>query len=323
MITRRTALVGSTAACAMAALLPGEAFSAGRQLLRILSSGAPGSISDILARPIATALTTADRPAVVDNRPGAGGFLAINEMLRSPADGNTLMVISVASTIWNKYLYNKLPYDPADIVPVSPLAEIPHMLVVRPDFPAADVQEFVKVARKAGGRLTYGYGGKGGAAHVSFARFAKVAGIEATAVTYKSGPPALQDLMGGQIDAMLDGVPLLEPQVKAGKLKALAVASKSRLASLPDVPTLSESGYRDFEAVVWVGIGAKKGTPSEILNATNVQISDALQRQQVKDVYRRAGALVRQSSLQAFTDFFRAEDQMWGPELKMAGITID
>lgn len=323
MITRRTALLGSAAAPAIAALLPGVARSADKQLARIISSGAAGSISDMLARPIATGLTTADRTVVVENRPGAGGFVAMAEVMRSPADGNTLVLISPTTTIWNKYLYKKLPYDPADIVAVSSIAEIPHVLAVRADFPASNVREFVSAARKNPGQVTFGFGQTGGAAHVSFARFASVAGFEATPVAYKSGPPALQDLMGGRIDAMLDGAPLLEPHIKSGRLKALAVATQSRLASLPDVPTFAESGYPDYKAVTWVGIGVRKGTPPEIVKALNAEINKVLRQPQLQTAYGLVGALVRPSGLEEFTEFLRAEDQMWGPELKKAKITIE
>jgi tripartite-type tricarboxylate transporter receptor subunit TctC len=321
MISRRRAL--AAAILAASGLEIGTVRAAGKSLLRIISSGAPGSVSDMLARPLATSLASGDRTTLVDNRPGAGGFLAIAELMRSPADGNTLMLISASTTRWNKYLYKKLPYDPADIVPVSPMAAIPMMLVVRPGFPGSSVKDFVDAARKEPGRLTYGFGGNGGAAHVSFARFASAAGIDVTPVAYKSGPPALQDLMGGQIDSMLDGVPLLEPQVKAGKLKALAVATKSRLPSLPNLPTIAESGYPDFEAVIWVGIGAKRGTPAEILKTLNAEISTALRTPAVQHAYASAGALVRQTGLREFTEFVQAEDQIWGPILKKAAIVID
>lgn len=323
MISRRMALLGSTTVLLGAGLSPRSARSAGQQVLRIISSGAAGSVSDMLARPIATALANAERAVVVDNRPGAGGFLAATELMRAPADGTTLMLLSAATTVWNKYLYKKLPYDPADIVPVSPLAGIPMMLVVRPGFPATSVQEFVSAAKKQPGRFTFGFGGNGGTAHVSFARFASAAGIDVTAVPYKSGPPALQDLMGGQIDAMLDGVPLLEPQVKAGKLKALAVATRSRLPSMPDLPTIAESGYPGFEAVIWVGIGVRKGTPPDVVSALNTQITAALRTPMVHDAYTRAGALVQVSSLQAFTEFVQSEDRIWGPILQKAKISVD
>jgi len=234
-----------------------------------------------------------------------------------------MMLFSAATISWNRQLYKRLPYDPADIVPVSPLAAIPMMLVVRPTFPALNLQEFIRAARKEPRKYSYGFGGNGGAAHVSFARFASTAGIDLLPVAYKSGPPALQDLIGGQIDAMLDGAPLLEPQVKAGKLRALAVATKARLPSLPDVPTIAESGFPDFEAVIWVGMAVKKGTPVETVNKLNAQITAALQSQTVREAYGRAGAIVRQSGVKAFTEFVEAEDKLWTPVLQKAGIAIE
>jgi tripartite-type tricarboxylate transporter receptor subunit TctC len=185
------------------------------------------------------------------------------------------------------------------------------------------LSDFISAAKKSPNQFTYGFGGNGTVAHVTFARFAAATEIDLLPVAYKSGPSALQDLMGGQIDAMLDGAPLLEPHIKAGKLRALAVATKSRLPSLPDVPTIAESGYPDFEAVIWVGMAVKKGTPADTISKLNSEVSAALQSQVIKDAYARAGASVRQSGVKAFTDYVASEDKLWTPVLQKAKISIE
>lgn len=293
--------------------------------LRLLVNGAPGSVADMLARPLADSLAKLRHvPVIVENRPGAGSFLSVAELMRSPADGHTLMMISAATVIWNKHLFKKLPYDPdRDFIPVGLVASIPMMLAVNPAVPASNIESFLKLVKASPQKYTFGYGGVGNAAHISFARFKTAAGLDMVPIGYKSGPAALQDLMGGHIDAMLDGVPLLAPQVKDGRLRALAVATKTRVPSLPDVPTMEESGLPGFEAEIWVGLAAKQGTSAAIVGQLNGDVNSALDTQAVRDVYQRIGADIRESTPSDFARFIRSEDAIWGPVIQQAGIRLD
>ena len=293
--------------------------------IRLLVNGAAGSVGDLLARPLSESLAKAlGAPVIVENRPGAGSFLSVAELLRSPADGQTLMMISAAQVVWNQHLFQKLPYDPdVDFIPISSVAAIPLMLVVNPSIPARSVESFIALAKGSPKKFSFGVGGVGNAAHISFERFQNTAGIDMIPVSYKSGPAALQDLIGGQIDAMLDGVPLLEPHVKSGRLRALAVATKRRLQSMPDVPTLAESGYPDFEAVIWVGLAVKRGTPPALIAKLNEETNRALSSPLVREAYGRIGAEVRGSSSRDFSSFIKREQQVWSPILQKANIKID
>ncbi|MDO8776285.1 MAG: tripartite tricarboxylate transporter substrate binding protein [Burkholderiaceae bacterium] len=292
---------------------------------RLLVGGGPGSIADMLARPLADVMSKSlHQPIIVDNKPSAGGLIAITELLRNPADGQTLLMISATAVAWNQYLFKKLPYDPEfDIIPVAPIAAIPMILAVNPSVSAKSIEEFIALARKEPRKYTFGFGGNGTPSHVSFERFRSSAGIDMVPVPYRSGPNALQDLIGGQIDSMLDGVPLLESHIKSGRLRALAVATKKRIPSLPDVPTLIEKGFHDFEATIWVGIGVKKGTDPRIVQKLNIEINKALDSPGVQDVYTKMGAQVRKSSQKEFSNFIKSERAMWGPVIKNANITLE
>ena len=322
MIRRRTilSLIGSAALADRA-----RAQSGGGSTARLVVGGAPGSIADMLGRPVAETLgKLRGQTWIVENRPGAGGFNSIGEMMRSAPDGQTLLMISATAVAWNQFLFKKLPYDADnDIIPVAPLAAIPMVLVVNPKVPAKTLEEFVELAKKEPGRLTYAFGGTATPSHISFERFRALTGIQVTPVPYKSGPNALQDLLGGQVDAMLDGVPLLEPQIRSGKLRALALATSSRLPSLPDVPTVGERGFPAFDAAIWVGIGVRKGTAPDLVQKLNADINQALDSAQVKDIYGRMGAELRKSSQKDFSEFVRQERLRWGPVIQGAKISLD
>lgn len=325
-MTQRRSLLAATAGALCAFSLPSTlAQMAGGKTSRLIVGGAPSSVADMLARPLAEALSrSTGQPMIIDNKPGAAGFISVADLMRSPSDGQTLLIIGATTVAWNQYMFKKLPYDPeSDIVPVSTLAAIPMVLVVNPKVPARTIEEFVALAKKEPGKYTYGFGGTGAPAHVSFERFRSMTHIDVVPVPYKSGPQALQDLLGGQVDATLDGVPLLEPHIKSGRLRALAMATRTRVPSLPDIPTIGERGFPEFDAAIWVGVGVRKGTDMEIVNRWSVEINKALETPLVKDTYLKMGAEIRKTSQKDFAEFVRAERLRWGPVIQDAKISLD
>lgn len=323
MTTRRTFF--ATAAAALGALAAPATFAQAPRASRLIVGGAASSIADMLARPLAEVLgKSLGQPMIVENKPGAAGFIAIADLLRSPADGQNLMILGATAVAWNQFMFKKLPYDPEnDILPVAPLAAIPMVLAVNPKLPARTLEEFVALAKKSPGTYTYGFGGTGTPSHVSFERLRSLTGIDVVAVPYKSGPQALQDLIGGQVDVMLDGVPLLEPHIKTGRLRALAMATRARVPALPDVPTIGERGFPEFDAAIWVGIAVRGGTDMEVVQRLNAAINKAQDNPVVKDAYLKMGAEIRQSSQKEFAEFVRDERGRWGPVIQRARISLD
>ncbi|MDQ7747398.1 Bug family tripartite tricarboxylate transporter substrate binding protein [Hydrogenophaga pseudoflava] len=323
MTTRRTFV--ATSAVALSALATSATFAQSSRISRLIVGGAPSSIADMLARPLAEVLgKSMNQPMIVENKPGAAGFIAIADLLRSPSDGQTLMILSATAVAWNQFMFKKLPYDPEhDIVPVAPLAAIPMVIAVNPKVPAKTLEEFIALAKKEPNSYTYGFGGIGTPSHVSFERFRSLAGIDVVPVPYKSGPSALQDLMGGRIDVMLDGVPLLEPYIRSGRLRALAMATPARVSGLPEVPTVGERGLPEFDAAIWVGVGVRRGTEMEVVNRLNGAINVALDHPIVKDAYTKMGAEIRKATQRDFAEFVKEERGRWGPVIQRAKISLD
>lgn len=294
--------------------------------MRIIAGSAAAGIADLLARPVAEAMSKSiGVPVIVENRPGAGGLIAVAELMRAPADGTTILQISATVSVLNQFLFSKLPYDPeTDVVPVSMTAGVPVLMVVNPSLPVRTLEEFVAAAKASPGKLTYGHGGLGAPAHMSFERFRGVAGIDVVPVAYKSGPFAVQDLLGGRIDAMFEGISLVEAHVRAGRLRLLAVATGKRHPAFPDVPTVAERAYPGFVVDSWIGMGVKGGTPPAIVNRLYTEIAAALSSAQVKETYAKLRFDVQPSSSpKEFADFIVAERKVWGPVIRNANIRLD
>lgn len=298
---------------------------AGRPV-RIIAGSAAGGIADLLARPIAEAMTKSlGTPVIVDDRPGAAGLVAVNELLRSPADGNTILQLSATVSVLNQFLFSKLPYDPEkDIVPVAITAGVPMLMVVNPAVQAKTIEEFVAAAKAAPGKLTYGHGGLGAPAHMAFERLRGVAGIDVVPVAYKSGPFAVQDLLGGRIDAMIEGISLVENHIKDGRLRLLAVTDARRHPAFPDVPTATERAYPGYVTDIWIGMGVRAGTPSAVVNRLNAEINAAMTSAPVKETYAKLRFDVRPSmNPKEFADFIVAERKIWGPVVRNANVKLD
>jgi tripartite-type tricarboxylate transporter receptor subunit TctC len=262
----------------------------------------PGGSTDILARAIGQELTRAwGQSVIVDNVPGAGGAIGADKVAKAPADGYTLLMGHIGTLAVNPSLYPKLPYNPLkDFAPVAGVARVPNVLVVHPSVPAKDVRELVALAKAKPGQLNYGSGGNGSAANLATEYFKLQTGVSMVHIPYKGTAPAVTDLIGGQIQVLFTGAPAVIGHIKSGQLRALAVSSPKRLDALPDLPTVAESGYKDFEADQWYGVVAPAGTPREVISKLNAQINAALNTPELKARLAAEGAVAMPGTPEAF-----------------------
>lgn len=283
-----------------------------------------GQASDTIARLVGEQLGRAlGQAVVVENRPGAGGNIGSEAGARSAPDGYTLTMATAALPI-SKNVYKKLPFDPArDFEPVSLMTVTPLVLIARPSLPASDVASLVELARKQPGKLTFASSGQGTSHHLSGELLKAVASVDILHVPYKGSAPAHVDLMGGSVDIMFDNILPVSPHVKSGKLKALAVTTKSRAPSMPDVPTMAESGYPNFEAVAWFGLLAPAGTPAPIVERLSTEVNKILKSPEINARLTGMGANVMGTTPQEFSAFMKAEIEKWAPVVKRANIVLD
>ena len=292
--------------------------------IRLVVNFPPGGAADQIARSVGVPLGEAlGEPIVIENRPGANGNIGADAVAKSPPDGYTLLMSSGGAFSVNPHLYTKLPFDPVkDLVPVAAAARILVFLVVRPDLPAKSVDEFVALARANPGKLTYGSPGSDSSPHIAGEMLKRAAKIDIVHVPYKGAAPALTDLLGGQLDFMFDpGIGL--PQVRAGKLRLLAVGSPKRSALFPDTPTLAEAGMAGFDADSWFGFYAPAGVPADILARLNREINRALQTPAVRERITALGAEAVALSAEEFAALQRADRERFGVVVREAGIKLD
>jgi tripartite-type tricarboxylate transporter receptor subunit TctC len=292
--------------------------------IKIIVPFPAGQASDTIARVVGERLAKSlGQSVVVDNRPGAGGNIGTDAGAKSPPDGYTLTMATAALPI-GKHVYRKLPFDPAkDFAPVTLMTITPLVLVTRADLPTKSVAELVEYAKKSPGKVTFASSGIGTSHQLSGELFKTLAGVDILHVPYKGSPPAHLDLMGGTVDMMFDNIVPVTPHIKQGKLKALAVTSKTRAASLPDVPTMAEAGFPAFEAVAWFGLLAPAGTPKPIVDRLNKEIVAILNTPEVKDRLSAMGATTVGDSPDEFGRFMAAEINKWGPVVKRAQIELE
>ena len=285
----------------------------------------PGGSTDILARAIGQELTRAwGQSVIVDNVPGAGGAIGADKVAKAPADGYTLLMGHIGTLAVNPSLYPKLPYNPLkDFAPVAGVARVPNVLVVHPSVPARDVRELVALAKAKPGQLNYGSGGNGSAANLATEYFKLQTGISMVHIPYKGTAPAVTDLIGGQIQVLFTGAPAVIGHVRSGQLRALAVSSPKRLDALPDLPTVAESGYKDFEADQWYGVVAPAGTPREVISKLNTQINTALNAPELKARLSSEGAVVMPGTPEAFGQLMAREITRWKPVITSGRVKAD
>jgi tripartite-type tricarboxylate transporter receptor subunit TctC len=305
--------------------LPWAAAAQFTRPIRLVVPFTPGGSTDILARALAPRLQQAlGQSVVIDNRPGAGGSIGAAEVARAEPDGHTLLMGHIGTLAVNPALYPKLAYDPQrSFAPVAAVARVPNVLVVNAALPVRTLQEFVARARAHPGRMNYSSGGNGSAAHISFEYLKQRTGIFVLHIPYRGTAPSVADLMAGQVDATFTGAPAVIGPLRSGRLRALAVSSAQRLASLPEVPTVAESGYPGFEADQWYGVVAPAGTPTLRIERLNAEINRALAQPDVAQQLASEGAMAMPGPASAFGELIAREIPRWAAVVKAGNVRPD
>ncbi len=298
---------------AAASLSPAWADTYPEKPVRIVVPYAPGGTTDLLARIIGQRLQTElKQPFVVENRPGAGGSVGSAYASKQPADGYTLVMVVESSHAVNPNVYEKTAYDPIkDFAPISNIADVPNVLVVNPKFPSQDVKGLIAELKAHPKKYSFGSSGNGGLSHLNGEIFKSVTGTEMAHIPYKGLGPALTDLIGGQIDVVFDNIPSSAGMLQAGQTKALAVAAKSRLKILPQVPTYAELGLPALNTPSWFGIGAPAGTPVTVLDVLNKAVRAALANPEVVAAIEKQGAIPSPMSRAEFSTLIVNENARW------------
>lgn len=292
--------------------------------VRLVSGGAPGSVPDILARSVGQQLgTQLGQPVVIENRPGAGGITAMQAVVAAAPDGYTIGLATISQAVFNAYLFHDLPYDPLkDLQPVSKVVEGAMVVAVNPDVKVDTLDELLALMRNQPNRLFIGTPALGTPPHLIALMLTRVAGVEATLVPFTTGPEALQAAMRGDIQVFVDGPAIIVPQVKAGRLRALAVTGRARAQELPDVPTVSEAGLPQAQAETWFGIVAPKATPAAIIQRLNHETGQLFAHQEVRQRIERMGFIPSTSSVEAFATAIRADHAHWGGFIRQSGLRL-
>ena len=332
---RRALAAGAAALASFGALLPQVASAQAAwpaKAVRIVVPFAAGGTTDILARALAPELQKAfGQPFVVDNKPGAGGNSGAAEVAHSTADGYTLLMGTVGTHAINPALYPKMPYDHVkDFVPISLVAGVPNVVVLNPAFAARhNIQNMADLARAAKanpGKFNMASSGNGTSIHLAGELFKSMTGSYMVHFPYRGSGPALIDLIGGSMDLMFDNLPSALPQIKAGKLKALAVTSAQRSSALPDLPTVAEAGgptLKGYEASSWFGLLAPAGTPPDLVNRLQQEIAKALGTPALKERLQSQGAIPGGNTSTQFAQLIAAESTKWAKVVKASGAKVD
>ena len=296
------------------------------QPIRIVVPFAAGGGTDVMARMFAQQLAESLKvPVVVDNRPGAGGTLGATAVARAPADGYTILLGSISTHAIAPNLYTKMAYDAVrDFEPVARAGTTPFVMTVHPEVPANTVAELIANARANPKKYDYASSGNGTTSHLSGALFAQLAGVEMTHIPYKSNVPGLTDLLAGRVTFMFDNIIAMQPHIKSGKLRALAVTGTERVASLPNVPTMIEAGLPRYEVTGWFGFWAPAGTPREVVTRLNAEFNRIMREPDVRARAQEQGVdLVKTQAPDEFGRYVQAELVKWRQIIKDAGAKID
>ncbi len=310
-----------TVALALAATAQAQTWPpAGKQVTFVVPY-APGGITDIAARTVAARLSQGmDKPILVENRTGGASRIATDYVAKAPADGTVFLVEGPAFAT-NQSLYEKLPYDSEkDFTPVTLLVTNPLVLITSVNKPYKTAKELIDYAKANPDRLTMGSGGNGVLSHMAQALTSVQANAKIVHVPYRGGMPANVDTVAGQIDSMWDNPSPAMPNIKAGRLRALAVSSKTRSPALPDVPTLAESGYPDFEANNWFGMFAPSKVPPEVIRAVHAEVAKVLANPEVRERFARDGVQTGTLSQAEFAALVKTEAKKWGEIIRQNGI---
>jgi len=293
--------------------------------IKLVAPSTPGDAPDVIARLVADKLSTAlGQQVVVENRPGAGGVVGSDYVAKAAPDGYTLIMGNAGSHGINAAVYSKLPYDiQRDFAPVSQVAVAPNVMVINPSVPASTLAEFIAYAKANPGKLSYASGGNGSSAHMSMELFKSMSGIDIQHVPYKGSSPALTDVVSGQVVAFIGNMPPTVPLIKAGKLRAIAVTTKSRSALMPELPTITEAGLPGFETVAWFGVLAPAGTPPEVVNRLSAEIAKIAKSPEIREKLVAMGAEPVGSTPEEFKAVIDRDIAKWKPLAQKVGIKID
>ena len=293
--------------------------------IRFVVPFAPGGTSEIVARAVAAELSKQlGQTVYVENKPGGAGTVAMADVAKSPPDGYTMILGHVGTLAVNPYMLTNQPYDVnKDFLPVTLLAKVPNVFVIHPDVPVKDFTEFVEYAKKNPGKLNYGSAGNASAGHLAMEYLKLVTGMDIAHIPYKGTGPQLTDLLAGRTQASSAGLPALSAHIKSGKLRAIAVGTPQRVAQMPDVPTVAEMGYPDFETSQWYGILVPAGTPPALVRRLQEESLKALRSSAVTERFAGDAAVAGGGPPSEFAAFIAREQKTWSDIVKRARIHSD
>ncbi|MCC8431020.1 tripartite tricarboxylate transporter substrate binding protein [Reyranella aquatilis] len=293
--------------------------------VRIVAPFPPGGVADVLARAIQPGLQEAlGQQVVIDNKPGAGGNIGAEIVAKAEPDGYTLLLASAGILTINEFLYSKMPFDTATAFsPITVVGDMPNIVVVSPKTGIGTLKELIGRAKDMPGKLNFGSAGNGTTTHLAIVLLEQAAGIRLAHVPYKGAAPAVQDLVAGQIDGLVDNPPLVVGHIKSGALKALAWAAPQRMAILPDVPTAAEAGLPGFEASSWFALIAPAGTPKEIVARLNAETAKILRDPKMVEQFAQRGVRLVGNSVEEFVAFIPKERARWADIVKTSGVKLE
>ncbi len=317
-ITRRSGL----ALAAVFGLFGHRAAMAQARPIRVIVPSAAGATPDTIMRLLTQQITRDNGTAfVIDNKPGAGGILGMTDLVRQPADGLTVAYVNNVTLAINRSTFVKLPYEPDKLTPVGLLIKVANVIVVNTALPVQNLQQLVDYARAHPDKLAYASPGQGTSGHLCGELLAMKTGVQIRHIPYRGSPQALTDLLGGQFDMLIDNLPNVLPYIRQGKLRAIAVTSLARNASLPEVPTVAESGYPGFEGVAWGGVAMPPGAPEKAARELNAAFQKALASAEAQRYFRESGTdVVASADPSALGRYAETETVKWAAVVKQAGI---
>ncbi|GAB3771598.1 tripartite tricarboxylate transporter substrate binding protein [Ramlibacter monticola] len=318
-------LLAAVCAAGFLQALPAAAQTYPSHPVKIIVPFAVGGPADVFARALAQRLPDllGGQAFVVENKPGAGAVIGTDQVAKSPPDGYTLLLMSNTHTV-NETLVASKPYDLLrDFVPVAPINYSDLVLVAHPSVPMNNVRELVKAAKAQPGKLTYASSGTGTPYHMAGELFKSMTGTRILHIPYKGSSGARTDVLGGQVNLMFDAVTTMTEQIKAGKVKAIATTGKKRSSVLPEVPTVDESGVPGYEATIWLGLMAPKGTPADVVNRLNAAVSKIVGQPELQQAWARQGAVPLVMDPKAFDKYVQDDIQKWAKVIHAANIKAD
>ena len=318
-----TMLVAATVLAVMSVSAFAQAYPT--KTVTIVVPWPPGGPSDIAARPMAKALSDEmKQPFIIDNRAGAGGNIGSALVAKAAPDGYTLLITSSAPIVINPSLYKQMPFDPPkDLAPITNLLRVPLILVVHPSVPVKNLQELIAYVGSQKGKMQYASAGNGTPQHLTGELFKSMANVDMVHVPYKGSAPAITDLVGGHVPIMFDSAIAILPQIKGGKVKAIAITGAKRSSILPDVPTFHESGMKGFESYAWYGFFAPAKTPKDIIARLNSEALKVMKQPEWQKVLAETGSENVGDTPEQFAAFTKAEAAKWAKVVKASGATID